>query len=142
MGYNSGKSTASVINTSGYALPSSTQEVHEAMIYFTTTQTYYQIATPDASYDYYVIGWRAIKNAAAGSNLFIFDAAAGNVPGIAANNKYDDAAGYIMVDNNAVIEQYQENLPVPYKVTNGIRACAGNAGAAGYFHIMYLKIPK
>lgn len=126
------------------ALPtaSTSQEVHIALVNYTTSATYYQVATPDATHDVYLLGYHLINDAAVSPVMAIFDAASGNVPTITANTMYTDEENQMYYDNLAVVGERGCILKYPYKVTNGIRLKAGGTSANGAIRVFYMVVTK
>lgn len=126
----------------GYPIAKVGQVVHTYMVNYTTTSTYYQIATPDVNTDIYYLGYFFVSTNANNSGLTLYDASAGNAPGVAVNTGYLDDAGLIVADYMATIRSYSIMLPIPYKVKNGIRLNIGSASASGFIIVYYMAVTK
>lgn len=142
MGFSSGQVEINGAVASGTPIPTSDQAVHRAFVYYTTSATYYQIATPDASHDVYFLGFGVTNSNAASPYIVIFDAAAGNMPAPTANTLYTDDTGDLFLHELPTAHVYEFQLNVPYKCKNGLRLHAGNAGASGKLFVDYMIVTK
>lgn len=116
------------------------QAVHCGMVYYQNGTNYYQIATPDSTHDIYLLGWIIEQTTAAADTFVIFDAASGNAPSLSANTAYVDTTAWIFGETSiSTIHNTSIMLPVPYKLTNGLRAQIGSTGT-GYAQLFYLTV--
>ena len=109
----------------GLPKPRANQRTRYAYRIALHADTYYQIATNSSTKQYYYVGVIASCSAAAVAHTdFVFDAASGNTPA-------SDTDEIMLYERNFIANSGDTAvLPIPLKMTNGIRLRLGDAGAA------------
>lgn len=104
----------------------------------------FQVATPNSTTDYYVLGAVARSDTAVNTTITIWDAVSGTPPAIASGNIQQDSAGRIWDYGRLGVIWDAIYTPVyPVKVINGIRAqISTGAGGDAFFLVYYLEERK
>ena len=122
----------------GFTTPNSKQKLRHTLIDIGGTSTDFQIATVTASKNVYLLGYHYWVTNTTNSEVKMWDAASGSAPSISANTKYEDE-GALLLYIAPQTGWYTFVLPLPKKVTTGIRLTAGGASVSAFLVVYYIE---